>query len=67
MNSEKLQFIKMTPTELEIVDIVKKHFSDLTILINNGVFEFKNGKIIINKDNDGHIREIRKEQISWRA
>ena len=65
--SGKLQFIKMTSTELEIFHIAEKHLSDLTILVKNGIFELKNGKIIIHKDNDGKIRKIEVERITFKT
>jgi len=67
MNSGKLKLIRITQRELEVFHVMRKHLGDLTILIENGVFEFKNGRIIIHKDNDGKIRQIEKMEISYRA
>ena len=56
-----------TFTELEILHIIRKHLIDLTILIRNGVFELKNGKITIHKDFNGNIRKVEIETITFKT
>lgn len=46
---------------------LRKHSGDLMILIKSGIFEFKNGKIIIHKDSNGTIRKIEIESIAFKT
>ena len=50
--------IELREDEFSMLSKLQSHWQDLAILLQSGVFEFKNGMAEIHRDADGKIREI---------
>ena len=50
--------IQITQIELLSLRRLQEHWPDLSIMLEAGVFSFKNGKAVIHRDNEGTIRKI---------
>lgn len=61
----------MIKLELEIKDAERfktfqRYYEDFSLMVDAGVFDFKAGKAIINRDKEGIIQDIRIENIKYK-
>lgn len=54
----------MSATTL-IPNLEDKIYSDVLVMVESGVFDFKAGKAIIHRDADGNIRKIDMELVRY--
>ncbi len=59
--------IFLTPIDVELFKAFREHQTDFMILKNNGIFDLKNGNIIIHKDAQGRVREIVENRVRFKA
>lgn len=65
-NNLQTTTIFLTPIDAELFKQFQHHYDDFIILKNNGIFELKNGNIIIHKDANGRVREIIENKIKFK-
>ncbi len=58
--------VELTEYEIELFKKFKEWQTDLELLNENDFFKFKNGSILIHKNNEGKIMKIEKNFISFR-
>jgi len=58
--------VELTEYEIELFKKFKEWQTDLELLNDNDFFKFKNGSIIIHKNNEGKIMKIEKNFISFK-
>lgn len=58
--------VELTEYEIELFKKFKEWQTDIEILNDNDFFNFKNGSMVIHKNNDGNIMKIEKNFISFR-
>jgi hypothetical protein len=58
--------IELTNEDADLFKDFRKYQDDFTVMLSNGVFNFKNGSCIIHRDNDGKIRKIEINKISFK-
>lgn len=58
--------VELTEYEIELFKKFKEWQTDLELLNDNDFFGFKNGSIIIHKNNEGKIMKIEKNFISFK-
>jgi len=58
--------IYLNNEEIELFKLFREHQNDFQVLIDNKVFEIKNGKAILNFDKNGKLRQIDVNKINWR-
>ncbi len=62
-----VKIIKLSKEDTELFEYFKRHKDDFRILLENGVFDFKNGSSIISRDSDGTIRRIEIDNVVYRS
>lgn len=50
--------IEILNEELAAIMQLQKHYTDIAVLIESGVFDFKNGHAIIHRDHEGKLRKV---------
>lgn len=65
INKEQIT-IFLTPEEANLFLEFRKNQDDFMILKANGIFELKNGSMLIHKDINGRVREIIVNQILFK-
>lgn len=58
--------VELTEYEIELFKKFKEWQTDIEILNDNDFFKFKNGSMVIHKNNDGNIMKIEKNFISFK-
>lgn len=58
--------VELTEYEIELFKKFREYQTDIEILNDNDFFKFKNGSMVIHKNNDGNIMKIEKNFISFR-
>jgi hypothetical protein len=58
--------VELTEYEIELFKKFKEWQTDLELLNENDFFKFKNGSILIHKNNEGKIMKIEKNFISFK-
>jgi hypothetical protein len=58
--------VELTEYEIELFKKFREYQDDLQILEENGFFKFKNGSMIIHKNNEGKIMKIEGNFITYR-
>lgn len=64
---EQTTTVFLIPSDVELFKQFQEHYTDFMILKNNGIFDLKNGNIIIHKDAQGRVREIVENRIRFKA
>jgi hypothetical protein len=52
--------------DIKVIQEMKRISPDVNIMLEAGVFDFKNGKVIIHRDQDGKLRKIDLEITKFR-
>lgn len=50
----------------KVVELPENVYKDVITMVENGVFDFKNGRVIIHRDSDGTLRKIDIETTKYR-
>ena len=58
--------IFLSPADAELFKSFREYQTEFMILKNTGIFDLKNGKMIINKDSTGNVREIEVREIKFK-
>lgn len=58
--------VELTEYEIELFKKFREYQTDIEILNDNDFFKFKNGSMVIHKNNDGNIMKIEKNFISFK-
>lgn len=66
MEQERVVAITLTEEEAELFKTFREFQNDFSILLNNSVFSFKNGSIVIHRDDQGRIRKIEMHKIYFK-
>ena len=63
-----IRFIKLelSNDQAEFLRFCQENYNDLMILKADGFFDLKNGQYIINKDQNGIIRETKINKVSYK-
>ena len=64
--TNEIEMVEITKDELDTLRRLRPHLKDIVFLMSEKVFEFKNGQIILHKDNDAVIRSIEFKYMAWR-
>jgi len=59
--------IILTPEDAELFKKFREFQDDFTIFLENSVFTFKNGSIVIHRDSEGSIRKIEMHKIYFKS
>jgi len=59
--------LELTIEDAEKFKRFQRYYNDFSLMVDAGVFDFKSGKAIINRDKDGALREIRFEIIKYKS
>ena len=50
---------------IQLSDEEIKYFEIYRLLVKQGAFDIKNGRVILHFDNDGALRKLEQQQSSW--
>jgi hypothetical protein len=64
---EKEVTVILTESEAELFKRFREFQDDFNVLLNNSVFAFKNGSIVIHRDDKGVIRKIEMHKIYFKG
>lgn len=64
---EKRVTIFLTPIDAELFIKFQKHHTLFKLLVEKGVFDYKNANIMLNFDNEGNIGSIERHDILYSA
>ena len=59
------EVVSFSKEEVETFYRLKPVFEDLIVMIDHGVFDFKRGRAILHRDDDGQLRKIMIELTKW--
>jgi len=65
MNEQQQTAIYLTNEEAELFKCFRQFQDEFLILKTNGVFNLRNGRVIIHKDSDGKCRKIEVENVTY--
>jgi hypothetical protein len=57
----------LTPIDVELFKSFREHQTDFMVLLNNGVFDMKNGSLTIHYDDKGLVRKIESNQVKFKV
>ena len=58
--------IQLSSDQAEFLRICQENYNDLMILKADGFFDLKNGQYIVNRDQDGIIRETKINKVAYK-
>lgn len=58
--------IELTPEEVELFKLFRKHQDEFIVLVNHNVFEIKNGSAELHFDSNGNLASINAHVKVWR-
>lgn len=56
---------KIGPEEYVVLQCVRKNLPDILLMLDHGVFDFKRGRAILHRDNEGELRKIEMDLTTW--
>ena len=57
--------VYLTDNEIRELEQIQTIMPDIAIMRNNGVFNFKRGRAILHRDNDGQLRKVEVDLTKW--
>jgi hypothetical protein len=66
MEQERVVAITLSEKEAELFKEFREFQDDFKILLSNSVFSFKNGSIVIHRDDLGKIRKIEMHKVYYK-
>lgn len=62
-----METIFLTPQDIELFKAFREHQTEFMVLKGAGIFDLKNGSMVIHKDSLGMVRKIETHQITFIA
>ena len=50
--------IEVNGEQLAMIRLFQAHYEDIAVLMDSGVFDFKNGNAVVHRDQDGTLRKV---------
>lgn len=50
--------IEVNGEQLAMIRLFQAHYEDIAVMLDSGVFDFKNGHAVLHRDQDGSLRKI---------
>lgn len=66
MEQESTVTIILTQDDAELFKLFREFQDDFKLLLDNSVFSFKNGSVVMHRDSEGQLRKIEMHKIYFK-